>query len=127
MKPLHAGWLIDIYNELSSFEGRKVILGGWKGAGITDAIAKGLIGFTGESMDPFYDFNPFDQVDIPIETACTQSFSSEEYINPEREDESDVDDQYLPGVDVDYSDFDDDIELWLYFWLLWFYAHKSDV
>ena len=30
MKPLHAGWLIDIYNELSSPEGRKVILGGWK-------------------------------------------------------------------------------------------------
>ena len=30
MKQLHAGWLIDIYNELSSPEGRKVILGGWK-------------------------------------------------------------------------------------------------
>ena len=30
MKPLHAGWSIDIYNKLSSPEGRKVILGGWK-------------------------------------------------------------------------------------------------
>ena len=78
-------------------------------------------------MDPFYDLDPFDQVNIPIKTTCTRSFSSEEYINPEREDESEDDDQYLPGVDVDHSDFDDDIELWLYFWLLWFYAHKSDV
>ena len=127
MKPLHAGWLIDIYNELLSSEGRKVILGGWKDAAITDAIAKGLIGFTGESMDPFHDLDPFNQINIPIETTCTRSFSSEEYINTEREDESEDDDQYLPGVDVDYSDFDDDIELWLYFWLLWFYTHKSDV
>ena len=81
MKPLHAGWLIVIYNALSSSESRKVMLGGWKGTGITDVIAKGLIGFTGESMDPFYDLDLFDQVDIPIETACTQSFSSEEYLH----------------------------------------------
>ena len=98
MKPLHAGWVIDIYNELLSSEGRKVILRGWKDAAITDAIAKGLIGFTGESMDLFYDLDPFDQVDIPIETTCTRSFSSEEYINPECEDESEDDGQYLPGA-----------------------------
>ena len=98
MKPLHAGWVIDIYNELLSSEGRKVILRGWKDAAITDAIAKGLIGFTGESMDPFHDLDPFDQVDIQIEITCTRSFSSEEYINPECEDESEDDDQYLPGA-----------------------------
>ena len=30
MKPLHAKWVIDVFNQLSSFEGKKVILGGWK-------------------------------------------------------------------------------------------------
>ena len=70
-------------------------------------------------MDPFYDLDPFEQVDIPIGTACTRPFLSEEYINPECEDESDDDDQYLPGVGVDDNDYD--IELWLlYFLLLWF-------
>ena len=30
MKHLHAKWVIDVFNQLSSFEGKKVILGGWK-------------------------------------------------------------------------------------------------
>ena len=30
MKPLHAKWVIDVFNQLSSFEGKKVILAGWK-------------------------------------------------------------------------------------------------
>ena len=30
MKPLHAKWVIDVFNQLSSFERKKVILAGWK-------------------------------------------------------------------------------------------------
>ena len=30
MKTLHAGWLVDVYNQLSSFEGKQIILSGWQ-------------------------------------------------------------------------------------------------
>ena len=55
MKPLHAGWLIDVYNQLSLSDGKQIILSGWKAAGISDALEKGLAGFSGEFMDPFND------------------------------------------------------------------------
>ena len=45
MKPLHAGWLIETYNELSSNEGKQVIISGWRAAGIMNAIETGLEGF----------------------------------------------------------------------------------
>ena len=38
MKPLHAKWVIDIFNQLSSFEVEKVILAGWKASRILDAL-----------------------------------------------------------------------------------------
>ena len=34
VKLLHASWLIDMYNEMTSATGRDVIVSGWKGAGI---------------------------------------------------------------------------------------------
>ena len=38
MKPLHANWLIDLYNKLTSPRARDVIIGGWKKSGIWDAV-----------------------------------------------------------------------------------------
>ena len=38
MKPLHARWVIDVLNQLSSFERKKVILAGWNVSGISDAL-----------------------------------------------------------------------------------------
>ena len=42
VKPLHAKWLIEMYNHMTSSEGRDVCLKGWKVAGILDAAEKGL-------------------------------------------------------------------------------------
>ena len=33
LKPLHADWLLKLYNEMTKFEGTEVILSGWKAAG----------------------------------------------------------------------------------------------
>ena len=41
MKPMHAQWIIELYNELTSFSGREVVVNGWKEAGIYDAIEMG--------------------------------------------------------------------------------------
>ena len=42
MKYLHAKWVIDIFNQLSSFEEKKLILAGWNALGILDALESGL-------------------------------------------------------------------------------------
>ena len=42
LKPLHANWLISLYNHMSSPEGKETILSGWKKSGIFDAIHLGL-------------------------------------------------------------------------------------
>ena len=40
LKPIHAGWMIEMYNFLTSEEGRVTILNGWKKAGIAGVIKK---------------------------------------------------------------------------------------
>ena len=42
MKPLHAGWIVDFYNLLTTAQGKEIIDSGWKVAGIADAIRVGL-------------------------------------------------------------------------------------
>ena len=38
MKPLHAGWLIDCYNQLTSSQEKEIILAGWRASGIYTAV-----------------------------------------------------------------------------------------
>ena len=45
LKPLHAQWVMDLYNYLTSEKGQAIISNGWKAAAITEAISnasKGL-------------------------------------------------------------------------------------
>ena len=57
LKPLHAKWLVEYYNEITSENGSSVIINGWKAAGIYDAIKAGSSGL--QSIDPFEDISPF--------------------------------------------------------------------
>ena len=56
LKPLHAKWLVEYYNEIKSENGSSVIINGWKAAGIYDAIKVGSSGL--QSIDPFEDISP---------------------------------------------------------------------
>ena len=38
LKPLHAKWLIDLYNYMTSPDGQAVLLKRWKVAGITETV-----------------------------------------------------------------------------------------
>ena len=38
IKPMHAQWIIELYNELTSSSRREVVVNGWKAAGIYDAM-----------------------------------------------------------------------------------------
>ena len=67
MKPLHATWLIDLYNELTSPRAKDVIIAGWKKSGTWDALKLGSRGLP--SIDPFKEIEPMDsdyivQIDI---------------------------------------------------------------
>ena len=39
LKPLHAKWLLDLYNYLTSQKGQEIIEHGWKSAGVTEALS----------------------------------------------------------------------------------------
>ena len=39
LKPIHATWILSMYNHLSSSEGRQSIAKGWKKAGVTDVVS----------------------------------------------------------------------------------------
>ena len=60
MKPLHAGWLIDCYNQLTSSHGKEIILAGWRASGISAAVEDGLMAII-FLIDPFNEIDPFDQ------------------------------------------------------------------
>ena len=55
LKPLHAKWLIDLYNYMTSPDGQAVSQG-WKVAGIIEAVPKGLNSLS--ALDPFHDIDP---------------------------------------------------------------------
>lgn len=56
LKPLHAGWIIEFYNEMTSSKGLSIIKSGWRASGITDAVNIGLEKLP--SIDPFEEIIP---------------------------------------------------------------------
>ena len=56
LKPLHAKCLIDLYNYMTLLDGQAVSFKGWKVAGITEAVQKGLNGLP--ALGPFHDIDP---------------------------------------------------------------------
>ena len=62
LKPLHASWLTEAYNYFTSETGRKIIANGWKSAGITETVSKGIEGLP--LLDPFDSFDPLIQFSI---------------------------------------------------------------
>ena len=61
VKPLHASWLVDLYNHMTSGAAKDLIGSGWASSGIKDAINLGPNPL--HSIDPIHD----------IATRCSQS------------------------------------------------------
>ena len=36
LEPLQAGWLVELYNEMTKSEGKGIIMSGWKATGIIE-------------------------------------------------------------------------------------------
>ena len=65
LKPLHAQWVVDFYNEMTSSKGKNIIESGWRAAGITDAIRLGS-----KNLPPF---DPFHEIDPLLDDNTTES------------------------------------------------------
>ena len=102
MKPLNAEKVIDVFNQLSSFERKKVILAGWKASGISDALERGLAGFSGSFVDAYDEIDPFDQGEVHFNITSEVNCASEEYVEKEiifaAFDDDNENDEFLPGA-----------------------------
>ena len=56
LKPRHAGWVIDFYNEMTSSKGVELVKSGWRASGIQDAVSLGLGKLP--PIDPFEELDP---------------------------------------------------------------------
>ena len=59
LKPLHAKWLLEVFNHMTSDAGKSVIENGWKSAGISNAVSQGLSNL--DTLDPFDSIDPLVQ------------------------------------------------------------------
>ena len=56
IKPIHAGWLVEFYNHMTTSRGKEIINSGWKAAGNSDAVKLGSSKLP--PIDSFHDKNP---------------------------------------------------------------------
>lgn len=104
MKPIHAKWLIEFYNEMSTKDGIEVIINGWKRSGIFEAVTKGSTSLP--SIDPFQEIAPLPEgeyadadITYPIEV-------NEDFSNSRDDEDSDDSDWGFNEDDFDRNAFD---------------------
>ena len=76
LKPLHASWLIELFDHMTSPAGKAVSLKGWEVAGITDAVKNGTSGLP--SLDPFHDIDPLSFMPVAIEEENSETINGEQ-------------------------------------------------
>ena len=56
IKRIHAGWLVEFCNHMTTSKGKEIIDSGWKAAGISDTVKLGSSKLP--PIDPFHDIDP---------------------------------------------------------------------
>ena len=105
LKPLHASWLIELFDHMTSPAGTAVSLKGWEVADITDAVKKGTSGLP--SLDPFHDIDPLSFIPVAIEEDNSETINGEQremYLSEESMNVDDSDNE--EWVDRDGNAFD---------------------
>ena len=90
MKPLHAKWIMNLYDEITSAKGKKIVLNSWQAAGILDVVEMGSAKL--KCLDPFNDIEPFGG----------DSISFEDDIQFPKEGNPDVNERYESNSDDEY-------------------------
>ena len=68
LKPIHAGWLVEFSNHMTTSKGKEIIDNGWKAAGISDALELGSSKMP--SIDPLHDIDSMLSNDIEQPGDC---------------------------------------------------------
>ena len=55
IKPIHAGWLVELYNHTTTSKGKETIDSGWKAADVSDTVKLGS-----SKLPPIYPFHDID-------------------------------------------------------------------
>ena len=98
VKPLHAKWLMEFYNHITSEAGSNIIINGWKASGIYDAIKMGESALP--SIDPFNDIAPLSDENISdVQVISPTVELMENFVNDHHED------------DDENSEFEDENEI----------------
>ena len=90
IKPLHAKWLIEFYNHITSKKVSEIIINGWKGSGIYDAVKNDSSSLP--YIHPFNEIAPLIVTEKSNETDVTINQSSsltESFVNDRYDEESD--------------------------------------
>ena len=95
LKPLHAQWIVDFYNEMTSSKGETIIESGWRAAGISDAIRLGTKNLP--PIDPFHEIDPLLQNGLPeaqlVEAVCDLTIEERQLGHSPNEDDGDEDEE----------------------------------
>ena len=103
LKPLHAKWLVEFYNHITSGEKREIITRGFERAGITYALELGSSKLP--ELDPFAEFSTL----VSGNELLDQSLPEEEYLQSFTNERVDSDDSDW-GEDFDRNVFEDVID-----------------
>ena len=108
IKPLHAKWVVEFYNEMTAESGSKIIVNGWKASGIFDAVKMGSAALP--PIDPFHDISPLISSDVMIESELGDHLKiseeiREHFVNDtlDTDDTVDEDEEWLDENDVDFN------------------------
>ena len=110
LKPLHAEWLVELFNNMTTSQGKEIIMSGWKASGIIiEAIKKGSTRL--RSLDPFNDLDPLLSESPNTEECSNISELDEDQVlafatrDEENESDNEEEDLYYPP-DSDGNIFD---------------------
>ena len=110
LKPLHAEWLVELFNNMTISQGKEIIMSGWKASGIIiEAIKKGSTRL--RSLDPFNDLDPLLSESPNTEECSNISELDEDQVlafatrDEENESDNEEEDLYYPP-DSDGNIFD---------------------
>ena len=118
LKHLHAGWMVEFYNFITSAEGKEVILSGCKAAAIYDAIRLGIGKLP--ATDPYHDINLLmNESNIPVATNLGVCQLNQDQLDlfhtreDKDEDDDDEEDAWEPEIQTSnafdtFQDFDDE-------------------
>ena len=107
IKPLHAKWIMEVYNHMTSAAGKPICLKGWQVSGISEAVCKGLKEMA--HIDPFHDIDPLTETQCQDENVLLHE--REMYIQDAVEDDSDSEYEDNDGNIFNILEDDDDDDL----------------